>query len=92
MKKVYLISYDIKNDRRLNRIHRFMKGKGIHLQKSVFYCYLNSEELKKLKQELLDLIEEKEDDVRIYQLLTEFETISIGQGERVPSGVLIYLD
>lgn len=92
MKSVYLISYDIKEDRRLNRVHRFLKGRGIHLQKSVFYCHLSSEELKKVQQELRKLIDETEDDIRIYPLLADFEAIAMGQGEKVPAGVWIYLD
>jgi|YNPBryunderm2012_1023409.scaffolds.fasta_scaffold15456_2 CRISPR-associated protein Cas2 len=92
MKSVYLISYDIKDERRLNRVHRYLKGRGIHLQKSVFYCLLSQEEIKKVRQGIEELIEEREDDVRIYPLLVEFETIAMGQGEKVPGGVWIYLD
>lgn len=92
MKSVYLVSYDIKDERRLNRVHRFLKGKGIHLQKSVFYFALSPEELKRLYRQLSEMIEEKEDDIRIYPLLADFESIAMGQGEKVPAGVWIYLD
>jgi len=92
MKSVFLIAYDIKDDRRLNRVHRYLKGRGIHLQKSVFYCRLSQEEIKKVRQGILELIEEREDDVRIYPLVIDFEAIAMGQGEKVPGGVWIYLD
>jgi len=92
MKSVYLIAYDIKDDRRLNRVHRYLKGRGIHLQKSVFYCLLSEMDIKKVKRGLAELIEEKEDDVRIYPILVDFEAIVMGQGEKVPGGVWIYLD
>lgn len=92
MKSVYLIAYDIKDDRRLNRVHRYLKGRGIHLQKSVFYCLLSQEEIRKIRQGISELIEEREDDVRIYPLLIDFEAIAMGQGEKVPGGVWIYLD
>ena len=49
MKIAYIISYDIANERRLNRIHNYLKGQGVHLQKSVFYCLLSRERLKKIQ-------------------------------------------
>lgn len=91
MKEVYLVSYDIKDDKRLQRIHRYLKGKGIHLQKSVFYCVFTKEELRKVISEIDRLINDREDDVRFYPVLVDFEAISLGQGEKVPGGVWIYL-
>lgn len=35
----YLIAYDITSEKRLNRVSRYLKGKGIHLQKSVFFVF-----------------------------------------------------
>lgn len=92
MKMVYLISYDIADEKRLQRIYRFMKGIGIHLQKSVFYAVLENSKLKRILNELNQLINEKEDDVRIYPLLVEFDSIIMGRGDKVPGGVWIYLD
>ena len=92
MKSIYVISYDIKNGRRLNRVHRYLKGKGIHVQKSVFYFLLSKEELKKLQIGLKQIIKNSEDDVRIYPLSSSAEAIIMGKGDKVPEGVLIFLD
>ncbi|WP_353685943.1 CRISPR-associated endonuclease Cas2 [Thermodesulfovibrio sp. 3462-1] len=53
MKAAYLVCYDIADEKRLARIYRFMKGKGLHLQYSVFYCVLTPQQLKNLKDESL---------------------------------------
>lgn len=92
MKRVYLVSYDIRDEKRLQRVHNYMKNKGVHLQKSVFYCLLGTEELLKIKKELCEIINDKEDDIRMYPLLADFETISMGQGEKIPKGVFFYLE
>ncbi len=91
MKTSFLICYDIKNDYRLGRVQRYLKGKGIHLQYSVFYCVLSDRELTKIIDEIKSLIDEREDDVRIYPLLTNFSPFVLGQGARIPDGVDVFL-
>lgn len=92
MKKVYIVAYDVKNERRLARVHNYLKGHGVPLQKSVFYCLLTKEGLKRLQDGLSQRISAREDDVRIYPLLSNFESIALGQGDKIPNGVWVYLD
>jgi len=92
MKSSYLISYDIGNDNRLSKVFRYLKGKAIHLQYSVFYCFLNSKEILTIIKELRGMINEREDDVRIYPLVDNFKFIVLGQGARIPDGVDIILE
>jgi len=92
MKLCYLISYDIRDDYRLSRVLRYMKGRGIHLQYSVFYCYLKPEELLKIIEDILAQIDEKEDDVRIYPMNRRFRAIFLGRGAPIPEGVDIFLE
>ncbi len=92
MKSPYLVCYDIAEPGRLARVLRFMKGRGIHLQYSVFHCSLTWPELVKLKERLNALINHREDDVRIYPLPSDCKVIVMGCGDRVPEGVNIYLE
>lgn len=62
----HLVCYDIREPRRLKRIHRHMKRWGLPLQYSVFYCWLTPPEHCRLARELNGLIDKYEDDVRIY--------------------------
>jgi CRISPR-associated protein Cas2 len=92
MKAGYLVCYDITKPRRLGRVFRYLKGKGIHLQYSVFYCMLTWPELLDMKYELSLRILEKEDDVRIYPLPAEPLVRVLGCGARLPEGIAFFID
>ena len=42
MRRCYLVCYDIRDPKRLRRVHRIMKGFGETWQYSVFFCVLRS--------------------------------------------------
>ncbi|MBZ0156080.1 MAG: CRISPR-associated endonuclease Cas2 [Alphaproteobacteria bacterium] len=92
MKAHYLVCYDITKPRRLARVLRLMKGKGIHLQYSVFFCSLTWPELMELKEDLRSRIKEKEDDIRIYPLPAKALVSMMGCGDRVPDGVELFIE
>lgn len=87
----YLVCYDIADPKRLVRIYRYMRGCGIHMQYSVFFCRLSYPQLEQLKKDLKGYIKEDEDDVRIYPLPESSLIKVIGLGSRVPEGVEPYL-
>lgn len=91
MKANYLICYDIKDERRLIKVHNYLKGYCLKLQYSVFYGYFGWEELSEIKEKLKQLINEKEDDIRIYPLPSNPKLIVLGVGDRIPEGVTIIL-
>lgn len=80
METTYLVCYDIADSGRLQRVCRFMKGIGLHLQYSVFLCRLSWRELVGLKVALEHLIEPSEDDVRIYPLPSRSLVFALGRG------------
>ena len=92
MKANYLVCYDITEPRRLAKVYKFIKGKGLHIQYSVFHCSLTWPNLLEIKEKLNYLIDEKEDDVRIYPLPAEEKVIVMVCGERVPDGVEIFIE
>ena len=92
MKANNIVCYDIRNPRRLARVYRFMKGKGLHIQYSVFHCRLTWQNLLELKERLARLIDERDDDIRIYPLPAEEKVIIMGCGDRVPDGVEIFIE
>ncbi len=91
MKGHYLICYDITEPSRLNRIYNRMKSWGLHIQYSVFFCSLTRQQLSELIDMLDSLIDPEEDDIRIYPLPANPETIVLGCGDRVPDGVEVIL-
>jgi len=92
MRSNYLVCYDIADPKRLGRVFRLLKGIGIHLQYSVFYCSLTRPQLFELKERLQERIDNREDDIRIYPLPAGEKITALGQGYRVPDGVDLYLE
>lgn len=87
MKTDYLVCYDIADPKRLSKVFKVMKGSGKHLQYSVFHCALTWQQLSDLKIRLTAVIDENEDDVRIYPLPSGGKVIAMGCGDRLPEGV-----
>lgn len=59
----YLVSYDVRDPRRLRRVARVLEGHGERVQYSVFRCWLSSNGLERLRWELTENCVEHEDDV-----------------------------
>jgi CRISPR-associated protein Cas2 len=68
MRRKYIITYDITEPKRLNRICKTLKGYGEHLEYSVFECDLSASELVVLKGKLSDIINHREDQVLFIDL------------------------
>lgn len=66
--RLYLITYDIRDPKRLRRIFRLMKGYGEWLQYSVFQCLLSRKRHVELIAELDDAIEHGEDHILCFEL------------------------
>jgi CRISPR-associated protein Cas2 len=65
--KWWLVSYDVRNDKRLRKCARHMEGTGHRIQYSVFRCWMTTREAEKLRWELTELLD-KEDDVLLIPL------------------------
>ena len=64
-----VVSYDIKDDKRRNKIHKELKNYGQWVQYSVFECDLTKEEYLRLRHALNRLIDRSmNDSVRFYFL------------------------
>jgi CRISPR-associated protein Cas2 len=66
MRNVYLVTYDIRNDKRLRRVFKVMKGFGQHLQYSVFRCELTQANRLRMKTALAETIDQRVDQVLIF--------------------------
>ena len=64
----YLLAYDIREPRRLRRVHSVAKDFGEPLQYSVFVCDLTEIELLDMKRELLEEMNTREDSVAVFDL------------------------
>ena len=68
MLSLYLVCYDISDEKRVKQVFKTMKGFGDHLQFSVFRCELTEMNLIRMKMALDEIIKVKEDQVLIFRL------------------------
>lgn len=61
----FLVTYDIRDPKRLRRVFKLMKGYGDHLQLSVFRCDLTPMTLVLMRAALMSEIHAAEDEVLI---------------------------
>lgn len=64
----YVVSYDIREQKRLCRVHRAMKGFGEPVHYSVFLCDLSAKGRAEMVTALTELIDQDEDRVMIIDL------------------------
>lgn len=89
---LYVVSYDIPNDRRRTRVHSALTSFGTWVQYSVFECFLDHKQRILLEARLLKEIHQREDTVRIYGLCGACtpRVEVLGRGE-VPREEQVYL-
>jgi CRISPR-associated protein Cas2 len=63
MRNVVFVTYDIRDRRRLRSVYRFMRGRGEHIQLSVFRCELSPRERVELIAALFPLLDHSADQV-----------------------------
>lgn len=73
-----LVSYDVSTEtkagrKRLRRVARVCLNYGQRVQKSVFECRVNVAQLEMLKNDLLGIIDEREDSLRLYRIVEPLE-------------------
>lgn len=68
MRRSYLVCYDVRDAKRLRRVHRLMKAYGEPWQYSVFYCTLKAIDRVRLETALRETMNMKEDQVLIVDL------------------------
>ncbi len=78
MRTLYLIAYDITDDRRLNRVRHLLKGYSTGGQKSVYECFLTDGEKQYVRIRLESLIKPEEDRVHIFSLDGRSRTHTLG--------------
>lgn len=64
----YLLAYDIRDPRRLRRVHQVAKTWGYPLQYSVFVCDLTRSELLMMRNDLAEEMSVVQDSVGIFDL------------------------
>ena len=88
---LYLIAYDITDDKRLAYVREFLKGYSTGGQKSVYECFLTDGELNFVTIKLKRLIYSREDRVHIFQMDARSRTHAIGIGVQPKDPSFFYI-
>lgn len=68
MRRRYVVAYDIREPKRLRRVHRAMKAFGYPLQYSVFICDLDNMERIQLRLKVGEIMSLAEDSLALIDL------------------------
>ncbi len=85
----WLVAYDIRDPRRLARVHRLLKAQAVPLQYSVFIAWLKAPAVETLAGAIESRIDPRQDDVRLYHLPSRLELHALGR-QWLPSGVSLF--
>lgn len=83
----YLIAYDIRNARRLQRMHRKLTATAMPLEYSVFLFVGSDEGCRRSVEDCLSLMNPNEDELRCYRLPAHGCRVEIGR-RALPDGLV----
>jgi CRISPR-associated protein Cas2 len=82
---IYLVVYDIEDDRIRNRVASLLEGYGERRQQSVFECRLDSAALEELTRRLQGVLKKPENgEIRVYRICGNCLEASFGMGKMEP--------
>ena len=83
---IYVVVYDIEDDKVRNRIAKALENFGQRVQESVFECWLDDKELAEMTEKLAKELGEPENgNIRMYRVCGNCMTESFGMGAMVKS-------
>lgn len=86
--KAWLVAYDIRQPRRLRRVHKQLRKEGVPAQYSAFVVEADDEQIERLLGRLRMLIDERDDDLRAYHLPASCTVWSLG-AQHWPEGICL---
>jgi CRISPR-associated protein Cas2 len=90
MARLWVISYDIANPKRLRAVADVLEQVGERVQESVFECWADRTRIHSIRQQLRAILNEQEDSVRFYPLCAPCVAQVRWQGEGDAVGSALY--
>ena len=86
---LYVVAYDIPDDKRRTKIHKILKGFGQWTEFSLFECFLTKKEVLQMRSKLDKYLDSRTDKVRVYLIcdacMTKIETVGLTEPTEVTS-------
>jgi CRISPR-associated protein Cas2 len=89
--RLYVIAYDIPNDKRRTKVHKALSGFGDWTQFSLFECFLSARDLVRLRAMLDEILQPQEDSVRLYPLCEACKDSVETIGSALPEEKITYI-
>lgn len=70
MKQWHLLTYDVCDQKRLRKVHYYLRKRGLPLQKSLFLLHCSAADLATTLQGVRERAHLREDDIRLYPVHT----------------------
>ncbi len=86
--KTWLVAYDIREPRRLRRLHRCLKREGVAVQYSAFCVEATDRQLDQVLRRVTAIIDARVDDVRAYHVPEHCQVWQLGR-QQFPEGVFL---
>lgn len=83
----FVLAYDVRNEKRLRRLHYYLKKRALPLQRSVFLLHKKPSELNRMLQGVRERTHKNEDDVRLYPVVSPHSIWAAGQQSEVLAGL-----
>lgn len=87
---IILAIYDIVDNKRRNKMVKCLEGFGVRVQKSAFEAYLTKKRYEKLMNKASNIIDTREDSLRVYLLANHTSVRSWGKGHKNVEDVIIF--
>jgi CRISPR-associated protein Cas2 len=88
---LYVIAYDIPNDKRRTKVHKMLCGFGDWTQYSLFECFMDAKDLVHLRARLHELVHPQEDSVRLYPLCANCQGAVETFGSKAPKEKITFI-
>ncbi len=72
-KEMYVVVYDISNDKRRTKLHNKLLDFGTPVQYSVFECHLDQKMKKKMDEGIKKILRPRKDSLRVYAICANCE-------------------
>jgi len=90
---LYLVSYDIVDTKQRTRLAKKLLDFGQRVQYSVFECDLDSQQLAKMKEQILPFVDLEKDSLRLYKMCeacaAQIESFGVKKGWEEEEGVTV---
>lgn len=87
MKQWHVLAYDVREPRRLRRLHAYLKKQALPVQYSVFVVHCSAAELAEILREVRGRVDLRVDDVRLYPIRDLNSLWGAGQQPEALSGM-----